>query len=147
MAMFEKEGYCPSSAFLHYGETYRTSSHWERTEEILGDRIDYMVYTEGGNSYKGGFIVDALKGNDGTLGIEVATALKIFIPTCEYSKTGKKILCTDVINPSAIPGVIFKEEKWICLNPDTTTFLSEDSRYLISIQNHEELVRVYIFKK
>lgn len=147
--MFENDGYCPSSAFLHYGETYKVSPLWGKTEEILGDRIDYMVYTKGGYSYKGGFIVDALKGGDETLGIEVATALKIFIPSCEYGDTGKKILCTDVINPAIIPAAIVeKDGKWICLDGAViTTFVFEDSRYLIAIQNLEEEVRVYIFKK
>ena len=146
MAMFEKEGYCPSSAFLHYGETYEVSPLWKKTEEILGDRIDYMVYTKGGQSYKGGFIVDALKGGNDTLGIEVATALKIFIPYCKYAETGKKILCTDVINPAIIPvKIVEKDGKWTSFE----AFVFEDSRYLVVIQDfdEDEEVRVYIFKK
>lgn len=149
MAMFDTQGYCPSSTFLHYGETYKVSPLWERAQEILGDRIDYMVYTEGGNSYKGGFIVDALEGAEGTLGIEVAVALKMLIPTCECNKAGKQILCTDVVNPSVIPApLIEQEEKWVCFDASKiTTFLFEDNRYLIAIQEHDCHVRVYIYKK
>ena len=150
MAMYEREGYCPNNAFLHYGMNGKAGEMWEKTESILGDRTGYMVYSEAGCNYHECYVVDALEGAEGTLGIEVATALKKLIPVCEYAKIGKKILCTDLINPYQIPAKIGEADgKWVlCMSEDPTkTLLFQDERYLIAIQDEGEAVHLYIFRK
>lgn len=152
MAMYEDKGYCPNNAFLHYGMngSNEVSALWEKTKSILGDRTGYMVYSEAGCNYQESYIVDALEGAKGTLGVEVATALKQLIPVCKYAEEGRMIICTDLINPYQIPAKIGEYDgKWsLCIDDDPVkTLLFEDERYLVAIQDEGEAVHIYLFKK
>lgn len=150
MAMYEKEGFCPNNEFLHYQmEKGPVSSLWERTREILGDRIGYMVYTEAGNSYYGSsYVVDCLVGATSTLGVEVACKLRDMIPNCKYAVNGRKILITDVINPFQMPGLSrgYVNEGSSYVGTDKL-FVLEDNRYVVGITDEKEAVHMYLFKK
>lgn len=150
MAMYENKGYCPNNAFLHYGMdgNKKVSTMWDKVKDILGDRIGYMVYSENGFSYKECYIVDAIEGGEGSLGMEVAVTLQNLIPVCEYAKKGRPIICTDVINPHQIPvNIAETDKKWALCTDDEKTFLFEDERYLVAIQNNSEEVNIYLYKK
>lgn len=157
MAMYEDKGYCPSNAFLQraaMGENI--SPHWEETEKLLGDRIGYMVYDKEGNVSPGEcYIVDALMGATGTLGIQIASALKQIIPSCTYAQQGCPIVCTDLLNPHQILVKARETEgKWRCLSTkqktcsgQEATSLYEDERYLVAIQEGEGEVHIYLYKR
>lgn len=157
MAMYVNRGYCPNDAFWQYeAHSENISPHWEKTEQLLGDRIGYMVYSENGYKHKGEcYIVDALMGATGTLGIQIAAVLKQLIPTCIYSKQGCPIVCTDVINPNQILAKGNAESgKWRYLITERKTCsgqeaqgLYEDERYFVLIQEHEGEVHIYLCKK
>ena len=150
MAMYENKGTCPEVEFAAYSKHHEVSDFWDRTLEILEDRIGYMVYLKSCNNYKGSYIVDALEGAEYTLGIEVACALKHLIPVCNYAECGKPIICTDLVNPYQIPAKIYEcDGKWdLCLSEDKEkTLLFEDDRYLIAIQHDDEVVNIYLYKK
>lgn len=151
MAMYENLGFCPTNSFLHYMlECNNVPEVWMRTREILGDRTDYMVYTEAGCAYKGWcYIVDCLVGAKTTIGVEIACLLKTMIPQCKYAETGRKILVTDVINPYQIPyinrGYINSVEKFMSSNDNMHIF--EDERYVCGVIDEGESVHMYFFKK
>ena len=150
MAMYENRGYCPNNEFLHYqmNQGNKVSDSWEKTKEILGDRIGYMVYSENGYATKSSYIVDALAGATGTLGLDVANALKFLIPECKYAETGRPIICTDLINPYQIPANIVENDgKWNLCGESSGTELFEDKRYLIAIQDDGQEVHIYLYKK
>ena len=145
MAMYETEGFCPSNAFTYYSENEKISSFWNRTKEILGDRIGYMVYSPHGFSQNGCYVVDCLMGAGYTIGIEIATVLRVMIPECKYAVIGRKILVTDVINPAQIPGLQFSSDEK--LFGDNGLFIFEDSRYIVGVTDEGEEVHMYFFKR
>lgn len=151
MAMYESRGFCPNNSFLHYGAENEVSANWERTREILGDRCGYMVYDDNNCVYNAEcYIVDALVGAKGTLGIEIACALRYLVPVCIYAEKGRPICCFDLNNPYKIPANIGEREgKWILSSEEdpAKTLLLEDERFLVAIQDTEKEVNVYLFKK
>lgn len=148
MAMFENLGFCPSNSFTRYEMEMgdKVPMFWKRTQQLLGDRILYMVYTPAGNHYNGWcHVVECLVGATATLGIEVATKLETLIPECEYAETGRKILVTDVIHPFQIPGIGQKADGHFFGADDT--FIREDERYVAVVKEEGEDVHLYFFKK
>lgn len=157
MAMYENRGYCPNNAFWQRaarGEDI--SPYWNETEQLLGDRIGYMVYSEdGGICEDECYIVDALMGARGTLGIQIAAVLKHLIPTCTYAKEGCPIVCTDVINPNQLLSQGKEVDgKWRCISTPRKTCsgqeaasLYEDERYLVVIQERDGEVHIFLYKK
>lgn len=132
MAMYEDLGYCPSDAFREEENSGCTSYFWEKTKGLLGDRIEYMVYCSG---YKGahGYLVDALMHGNGTLGIEVAAALKTMMPKCSYKKVGRLITLHD------FDGAPYPWET------DRVTF--EDHRYMLALEDDGKHIQVTTYKK
>lgn len=152
MAMYENRGFCPHNSFLHYNMNgNEVNPLWETTGKILGDRPGYMVYDKAMNAYKGEcYIVDAMMGGTGTLGLEIACALRSMIPVCKYSETGRPIVCADLLNPYQIPAAIGQlEDEWkLCEGEDPAkTVLVQDDRYLVAIQDDGNEVKVYLFKQ
>ena len=146
MAMFENLGFCPSNSFTKYEMEKEISEFWKRTQELLGDRIAYMVYTPAGCNYHGyAYVVDALVGTTTTLGIEVATKLESLIPECKYAEKGRKILVTDVINPFQIPGIVGRVDGTFVSCKEV--FVREDERYVVAVKEEGEDVHLYFFKK
>ncbi len=151
MAMYEDLGFCPNNQFLSYQvHEDPVPEIWDRTKEILGDRKGYMVYTEAGDNYNGWcHVVDCLVGAKSTIGVEIASLLRTMIPHCEYAKTGRKILVTDVINPHQIP-CIYREyigntEKF--MSCDDSMHIFEDERYVCGVTDEGESIHMYFFKK
>lgn len=138
MAMYEGEGFCPQDSFLRYQKENKSnvSPLWERAQELLGDRIGYMVYTMGGcTEIDRCSVVDAIVGgSDGSLlGIGIASILNALIPECIYSKTLIKILITDLPTSFHIPNGIFRVE---------------DNRYIVGIAvESKSIIHLYFVKK
>ena len=154
MAMYEQLGYCPSSAFFLYEvQSKEKFKHWNETKGILGDRIHYMVYKTGELVHEDLCnVVDALMLAEGDLGVLVATFLETMIPECTYPETGRRIECTDIAYVSQIPWNFIKDgNKWRIVSLNTTSCkdmkLVEDERYLVYIEDTEEAVHLYLYRK
>ena len=148
MAMYENEGFCPNNTFTHYAleKGENVSKLWTRVQEILGDRPGYMVYTNSNVCYYDTcYVVDALMGATSTMGIEIATTLKLFIPKCKYAECGKKIVVMDCINPYQIPGLYMNGDEFCCAEDSLELF--QDDRYVCGVINGADVVYMYFFKK
>lgn len=146
MAKYEELGYCPNNAF---GWCEHKTDAGKRALEILEDRIGYMVYETDSVSYStGAYVVSAIAESTGSLGIEIASHLRCLIPECNYLENiGKKISCVDVINPNQLMGeIVYNNEDWINLDPHSGISLLQDERFLVTIKDEEEAVKIYIFK-
>lgn len=133
MAMYEKRVFCPNNGFFQEEMRGNTSYFWERTKELLGDRIDYMVYDSEPKGDSHGYLVDTLTHAVGTLGIEVAAALRAMIPVCSYAEIGRPIVLKDVDGlpqPWELQGITF-----------------EDKRYMVNLTDNGEEIFVCIYKK
>ena len=148
MARFETEGYCPHNAFSQCVANATVQS--QRALDILGSRTAFMVYDKGSCTYNGvAYVVDAICGATSTMGIEIATAIKVLDPVCNYPEKGLKLSCFDMINPTAIPGIIQKSDNGWCVKGEAsqTTFLFEDERFLAVIVETDEELQLYFWKK
>ena len=144
MAKYENEGYCPRNQIWHYQLENEVPSNWEHILEILGDRIEYMVYSEAGCSYYGwSYIVECLAIS--TLGEELAKELEKRIPMCRYPEEGKKILCTDLINPFKIPGLQYADRRGKRGFASNEAFIIQDDKFLVGITEENEAVHLYFF--
>lgn len=133
MAMYENRGFCPNNGFMREEMRGNTSYFWNRTKELLGDRTGYMVYDENPKGNEHGYFVDALMHATGTLGIEVAAALKAIMPVCSYAEIGRPIVLKDVDGlpqPWELQGITF-----------------EDKRYMVKLTDNGEEIFVCIYKK
>ena len=143
MAKYEELGYCPDNEFGFC----KTTENGKRALEILGDRRGYMVYETNSVSYKRSYIVSAIAESSGSLGIEIAAHLRCLIPECNYiDNIGKKISCVDVINPALLLGDVICNNKWENIDPNAGISLLQDERFLVTIKDEEEAVKIYIFK-
>lgn len=155
MAMNEDKSYCLSDAFELRATQYDyVSPHWEETRRLLGKRIQYMSYKGSKTPSEECYMVDALVAAKGTLGIQIAAALKQLIPTCD-DKMGCPIVCTDIINPNQIlsQGKVVNG-RWTCVGTERKTCsgqeamsLYEDERYRILIKEGEGKVEIYLYQK
>lgn len=135
----ETMGYKPQNDFTENGGQY-----WQATKKLLGFRINKFEYTPAGSNFYGCYIADALMNAQGTLGIEIASALSVLVPT---DSVETKILCTDIINPYQIPALLGKssEYEWTTKETDKVVLYQDDS-YLIAV-SIEKNVHLYLFKK
>lgn len=144
MAMYEDKGFCPSNEFTLFAmeEAGRLSPNWEKAMEILGPRTGYMVYPRNGRTFENWcYIVDAIEGATGTLGIEIAETLKEMIPNCVYAREGRPIICSDFFSFSRSPEGNFK------IDSPFKTVRHEDERYVVIIEDREMTVHIYLAKK
>lgn len=132
MAMHANRGFCPNNGFTQEEMRGNTSYFWARTKELLGDRIGYMVYYENPKGNEHGYFVDVLTHAIGTLGIEVAAALKAMLPICNYSELGRPIILEDF---DGVPDMILYGVSF------------EDSRYMIVLKDDDENIYVKTYKK
>jgi hypothetical protein len=151
MAMFEHEGFCPNNSFH---DQPAVNPYWEKTQQLLGDRLGFMVYTKGGCNYNGCYVTGAIKGCRGFLGLDIAYTLKFLNPHCKYAEYGARIKITDLINPYACPipiGTNGKGEWGLVTNngkDPEDTYLFEDEDYVVVIKKEGEgEINMYIFKK
>lgn len=123
MAMYESRGFCPRNGFIQEEMRGNTSYFWNRTRDLLGDRIGYMVYDSEPKGNEHGYLVDAIMHTTGTLGIEVAAALKTMIPECKYAEIGRPIILKDIdgVPESDVDGVIFEDFRYVIVLDDDFT--------------------------
>lgn len=151
MAMYEDKGFCPNNEFTLFAmeEAGRLSPNWEKAMEILGPRTGYMVYAHNGRTFEDwSYIVDAIEGATGTLGIEIAETLKEMIPNCVYAKEGRPIICADFFSFSKIPeGIKSASADDLKIDSPFKTVMHEDERYVVIIEDREMTVHIYLAKK
>ena len=111
-------------------------------KEILGERLDRIVYEEKDCDTSNGYIFEALvDGRKTALCIQIATAIKVHSPEFDANKDwwkkNREIHLHDVVDPEEIPGnPIFTEgdSKWIITaeNPRRTV-LFETPHFLVAV--------------
>lgn len=102
-------GVWPKNTIAGYmAEHQECSSNAQRAFDILGQRVDNLVYDEGVCTFKGDpYVIDAIFGSPDTTGIEIATAIKVLNPVVKPAESDGwvKLSCYDVINPFQIPAI------------------------------------------
>lgn len=157
--MFENEGFCPSNSF--YNCQFDRNPLANEIMKILGDQKGYMVYSKNGYAWDGEdcSIVNALiGGEDGILGMKVASYLNSLDPNCKYAEHGKKIVITDYINPYQISDKLGYIEEgghykfFFCHSSvDDCEFIDDgvrlfyDQRYLLTIKDGD-VIEVKIWR-
>lgn len=141
---YATEGYSPYSILTPY----------------LGDYAFYVVYAPNAFNYKQkSFIEDVI--NSRFLIQQLLNVLKHLIGPCKYPETGKKILCTDLLNPHAIPDLLlyfdYEDYKWHFSpekdkknSPNTGNYiLIQDDSFLLAIRlnKNADQVELYIYRK
>ena len=154
MAKYENLGYCPNNSFFQFKDNSiideAENVNAERALTILGPRTAFMVYDKGDCTYNGyPYVVDAICGATGTMGIEIATAIKVLDPICEYPDKGLKLSCYDMINPCKIPGISrdSDNDSWKVVDGMENTFVFEDERFLAVVVKTDEELELYFWKK
>lgn len=147
-AIYEDEGFCPGGRLDFKMQFYNDLSLKSRTAlEILGDRKDYVVYKGVEFAFGECYFVQVMANDrDSTLGIEIATILKVVFPYCRYPEATMKFVCHDVVNPFQIPDfeIEVNTEEWKVKNG---IFL-EDGQFLCAIKKTgEKQMDLYFFKK
>lgn len=148
---------------LNYG--LNLSPRWEEVQKLLGNRVIWMQYEtlpQNVGNFEG-YIFDALACTKGTLGIQVASALRVMIPICRSSHLGRPILIFDHTTLSEVPSFISKEiGQWEVksdgntlepklfvrghtISPEIGVF--EDERYMIYLIDDGCKVEMHIYKK
>ncbi len=161
MAMYEREGFCPTNSFLHYAisKTEDEAESIKKRMDILGDRTGYMVYDSNHVAYgtKWPSVVELLLSND--MGEDVAKLLVMLVPECKYAEIGKKICIKDVINPLQIPDLFqLTSRSWSLLGQNGTVninnpvrrkdekFLFFDDEYVVVIEDGKEAIVMWVFR-
>ena len=162
--MYEKEGFCPGNHFFRFiQEELELDEDTEKAEkimDILGSRVNYMVYDRDHEAYGTIYpsIVELLLGD--TCGLEIAQMLSRIIPECQYSKIGKKILIKDVISPFQMGGGLrpLTEKLWSFPNREgcynvNCPIMRKDNRnlycgekFVVNIEDNDDDVTIWMFK-
>lgn len=135
-----------SEKFLSFYEEH-AKGPCGRTLELLEDwRVENMLYSyHEETEYGGGYLMDALIGTEGTLGVEVAATLSVMMPAREEGEETQMILITDYPNLDQMPDFMVKSKnRWRVKNNTTYATMREivyvdkdmiaafeDERYLI----------------
>lgn len=161
MAMYENDGYCPAISFFFYQSEVIAKANknarelWHKNIELLGDRIQYMMYSKTGYLSTGEYpsIVEFLNTNGS---YEFVKKLKKLFPICKYPEFGKKILITDVQTPYLIPdtmrtgfehtSVEMPNGERVYFNPYSKIWIRCNCKYLAAIDNEHTLVHIYLYK-
>lgn len=155
--------------FIKYEINYgmNLSSSWEEVQTLLGSRVMWMRYKtlpQKVGKFEG-YIFDALACAKGTLGIQVASALKVMIPICKSSQLGRQIIIFDYENFEKIPCFISNEtgswevkhnenlEGKLFVRGKNVEYANykiavfEDERYMIYLIDNNCDVQMHIYKK
>lgn len=127
--------------------------------EILGERLDRMVYKEKAFLASEGYLQEALaEGRESRLCIQIATAIKVHSPQFDTNKSwwkeNRTIWVHDVVDPTQIQGKpIFIEDdnKWVIKSENPLrTILFETTHFLIAVTYDDLYMRhdhhIYICK-
>ena len=141
---YATEGYSPHKALLPY----------------LGDFAFYVVYAPNAFNYKQKSFIEEVITRP-FLRQQLSSVLRHLIVSCKYPETGKKILCTDLLNPHAIPDLSlyfdYEEHKWrfspekamINSNGIGSYILIQDDFFLLAIRLNKKTdqVELFIYRK
>ena len=144
------------------------SPNWERVKMLLGPRVDLMTYNMHNNCASTAisseiydcYAVDVFAGNGrSTLGIEVASALSVMLPT--FGLESIKIIIFDYQDLKSLPPYIFYSTtaqmykittdvtfvRCHAHNIRTTAAVFEDERYVVTLIGDDYEILISIFKK
>jgi len=143
-----KEGfiYANDESINYYEE--RQSAYAKEIAKILGERYSIMGYnSQDWNTKDGCYINQLLRESTSLIGVQVACALKAYLPI--YNEK-KKIYCHDIINPLQIPAAIEEiDGEWMLEKEkdSKTTTLVEDEKFLVAVKKQKKAVHIYIYRK
>lgn len=146
-------GVWPKNTIAGYmAEHQECSSNAQRAFDILGQRVDNLVYDEGVCTFKGDpYVIDAIFGSPDTTGIEIATAIKVLNPVVKPAESDGwvKLSCYDVINPFQIPTIRQVNNGWDLMDDEgyDLSFKFEDERFLTVIVKKPDELQLYFWKK
>ena len=146
-------GVWPKNTIAGYmAEHQECSSNAQRAFDILGQRVDNLVYDEGVCTFKGDpYVIDAIFGSPDTTGIEIATAIKVLNPVVKPAESDGwvKLSCYDVINPFQIPTIRQVNTGWDLMDDEgyDLSFKFEDERFLTVIVKKPDELQLYFWKK
>ena len=146
-------GVWPKNTIAGYmAEHQECSSNAQRAFDILGQRVDNLVYDEGVCTFKGDpYVIDAIFGSPDTTGIEIATAIKVLNPVVKPAESDGwvKLSCYDVINPFLIPTIRQVNNGWDLMDDEgyDLSFKFEDERFLTVIVKKPDELQLYFWKK
>ena len=126
----------------------KNSGFWKEIMNILDNRYSIMGYNvKDWNSKDGCYINQLLRESTSLIGVQVACALKAYLPI--YNEK-KKIYCHDIINPLQIPAAIEEiDGEWMLEKEkdSKTTTLVEDEKFLVAVKKQKKAVHIYIYRK
>lgn len=139
----ENKGYYPYDALIRYQKDFpeKASKKSSQVLNVLNNRIHRMVYRDSGNYHVVHHIEDMLMSTE-NLGLEVAEALLLMIPTCRFSYAGKEIRLHDIPHLDKAKIRQFDREHTYLCAPDKLTL--QDSQFLVILYNDEFTVDMYI---
>ena len=146
-------GVWPKNTIAGYmAEHQECSSNAQRAFDILGQRVDNLVYDEGVCTFKGDpYVIDAIFGSPDTTGIEIATAIKVLNPVVKSAESDGwvKLSCYDVINPFQIPTIRQVNNGWDLMDDEgyDLSFKFEDERFVTVIVKKPDELQLYFWKK
>ena len=155
MTQKKVEGYCPEGAFSCYLRTEdNVPENAEKAVQLLGQRIRYLVYdlyqkAKFNHDSDYCYAVDAICGANGTLGIEIATALRVLVPVFD-SLNDQKIYCFDVQDLSEIPALVQNADNFSwSIKPQLSykAWLFKDNRFIAVIENQNNSLKLYLYKR
>ena len=132
IAMFEREGYCPSNIIDWRA---RFDGNEKLLEELVGRQL-WMVYPK--NTAGGAPYIEGVLFAENDLGIDVVRVLRDLIPVCTGPKfigdepVGKKIELYDMKSPAEIP---------------KTDIVMVRSGYVVAVEERDDAVAIYIAKE
>lgn len=153
--------------FIKYEMNYpmNLSPRWNEAQKLLGSRVMWMQYenTPQNEGNFEGYIFDALACAKGTLGIQVASALRVMLPICNSNQLGRPIYIFDHTTLTEVPNFVSNETgKWEVksengsLNPKMfirghtiapEVGVFEDEKYMICLIDDGSDVKLHIYKK
>ena len=126
----------------------------------LGDYAYYVVYAPNAFNYYNRSFIEEAGMNHSFLRQQLVSVLKNLAGPCKYPEKGKKILCTDVLNPHAIPNLSLyfdcEEHRWRfssesdnCLRNSGNYILLQNDIFLFAIRldKEKDQVELFIYRK
>lgn len=143
-----KEGFIyANDESINYDEE-RQSAYAKEIAKILGERYSIIGYnSQDWNTKDGCYINPVLYESTSLIGVQIATILKAYLPTCNKKD---KIYCHDIINPLQVPVPINNNvgEWQISDKSDCkTTMLFEDEKFLVAVKKEKKAIHIYMYRK
>lgn len=139
----ENKGYYPYDALIRYQKDFpeKASKKSSQVLNVLNNRMHRMVYKDSKKASTVRLIEDMFLSTE-DLGLEVAEALRLMIPECRFSYSGKEIRLHDIPHLDNAKIRQFDKEHTYLDVPDKLTL--QDSQFLVILYNDEFTVDMYI---